>query len=130
MSDDDFNEVWNRACGFDSPALRTHPGDEALHVALVFHGSVMNGGLLDAVQSYRDDEEYPLPRVQQAHTYLGLDATAQVIDHARREVLELADSDLEAAEGRIDATYTLEDDSLERAARSSIDNTPGAFAPP
>lgn len=129
MSDDDFNELWNRACGFDSPALRTHPVDEALHVALVFHGSVMNGGLLDAVQTYSEDDEYPLPRVRQAYSYLGLDETAQAIDRAQREVTELTQTDLEDAEARIDGTYTLEDDDLERAARSCVERAPDVFAP-
>lgn len=129
MNDHDFDELWNRACGFDSPALRTHPGDEALHVVLVFHGSVMNGGLLDAVHIYSEDEEYPLPRVRQAYAYLGLEETARAIDQAQREVTELAENDLEDAEERINSSYALEDDDLQRAARSSIDRAPDAFAP-
>lgn len=129
MSEDQFDALWNRACGFDSPALRSHPGDEALHVALVFHGSVMNGGLLNAVETYGSDEVYSLPRVQQAYSYIGLDEPAQAIKQARRELLELAESDLENAEGRIDASYALEDEDLVRAARSTVDRTPEAFAP-
>lgn len=129
MNDQDFDELWNRACGFDSPALRTHPGDAALHVALVFHGSVMNGGLLDAVQTYSEDEEYPLPRVRQAYAYLGLEETAHAIEQAQREAAELTVTDLEDAEARVDATYALEDGDLERAARRSIDRSPDAFAP-
>ena len=129
MSDDDFFELWDRACGFDPPALRTHPGDEALHVALVFHGSVMNGGLLNAVQTYPDDEEYPLPRVRQAYDYLGLHEITRAIDQAQRESVELDDAGLGDAEARIDATYTLDDDALMRVARDCIDRSPDAFAP-
>lgn len=127
MTDDDFTELWNRACGFDEPAFGTHRGDEALHVAIVFHGRVMNSGLSDAVDGHGEDEVYPLPRVVEAFDLLGLAGTGEVIRRAHEE--RLAAQDLGEAEERIDGTYLLDDEALEAAARRTVDRSPDAFAP-
>ena len=134
MSGEAFEALWNRACQFDSPAISTHEGDAALHVALVFHGSVVNGGLLDAVESYGSDGNYPLPRVLRAYRFLGLDDLAQNIEAARREFEELSGAEHDPArwgqaEDRCNASYPLDDQRLVDAARAGTTRTPGSFAP-
>ncbi|MCI2237221.1 hypothetical protein MO973_04060 [Paenibacillus sp. TRM 82003] len=133
MTDEHFDALWNRACEWDAPAIRTHRGDEALHVALTFHGSVMNGGLLNAVESYGEDREYPLPRVLQAYRFLGLEDVASVIEQVRQEheVLAAADDETrtDVPEERIDASYPLDDEALSAAARAAAEASPQSFAP-
>ncbi|WP_337060823.1 DMP19 family protein [Kineococcus sp. G2] len=133
MTDEEFDALWNRACEWDAPAIKTHRGDEALHVALTFHGSVMNGGLLNAVETYAEDPEYPLPRVLQAYRFLGLDAVASIIERARQEYEEVVGADgqmhEDVPEERIDASYPLDDDALSVAARAAVEASPNSFAP-
>ncbi|NAZ85477.1 DMP19 family protein [Kineococcus indalonis] len=134
MLDDDFDALWNRACRWDSPAVRTHEGDAALHVALTFHGSVVNGGLFDAVQNHREDPEHPLPRVLQAYRFLGLDDVAATVDAARRRHEELAPTPDDearwgAAEEQVDASCVLDDEGLGAAARAAVRARPHSFAP-
>ncbi|WP_049821359.1 DMP19 family protein [Kineococcus radiotolerans] len=133
MTDEEFDALWNRACEWDAPAIKTHRGDEALHVALTFHGSVMNGGLLDAVENYGEDLEYPLPRVLQAYRFLGLDAVASIIERARQEYEELAGADGQVHDDltaeRVDASYSLDGDALSAAARAVVEASPNGFAP-
>ncbi|WP_432497799.1 DMP19 family protein [Kineococcus gypseus] len=137
VSDADFDALWNRA---STPMLITDPdydGDAVLHVALTFHGMVMNAGLLGTLDAYEDELNYPLPWVLQAYRALGLPITAALIEQAQREHQDLAalpEGDEAAArwdeaEARIDATYTLDDAALSRAARAFIDAEPHTFAP-
>ena len=133
MTDEEFYALWNRATEWDAPAIKTHRGDEALHVALTFHGSVMNGGLLNAVETYGDDREYPLPRVLQAYRFLGLEDVASVIERARQEYEDLSAADDEAcwdaSEKRIDSSYPLDDEALSAAVRAAVEASPQSFAP-
>ncbi|WP_369051857.1 DMP19 family protein [Kineococcus terrestris] len=134
MSDEEFDELWNRACQWDSPAIRTHEGDAALHDAIVFHGSVVNGGLLDAVENYARDEGYPLARVVRSYRSLGLGRTADLVERAHREHVELAalPYDQERSgrvEERVDRSYDLDDAALSAAARAAVEASPGRFAP-
>ena len=133
MTDDEFDALWNRAGEWDAPAIRTHRGDDALHVALTFHGSVMNGGLLDAVENHGEGPEHPLLRVLQAYRFLGLDDVASIIERARQEHEELAGADGstggDLAAERIDASYPLDGDALGAAARAAVEAFPHSFAP-
>lgn len=74
---DDANAtvVWNRAG--DALALDPLPGDEALEEMQLFHGLVMNGGLLHALESF--GEQYGLDAAQASYRYFGLDAVADLI---------------------------------------------------
>ncbi|WP_432507226.1 DMP19 family protein [Kineococcus arenarius] len=140
VSDAIFEAIWNRAC---QPELVTAPdydGDAALHLVLTFHGMVMNAGLLGTLDAYDDELNYPLPWVLQAYRALALPITAALIEQAQREheqlVAELAAlpeqqaaARWDEAEVRIDATYTIDDAALARAARSLINETPHTFAP-
>ncbi|WP_432485706.1 DMP19 family protein [Kineococcus esterisolvens] len=140
VSDERFEAIWNRAC---QPQLTTAPdydGDAALHLVLTFHGMVMNAGLLGTLDAYDDELNYPLPWVLQAYRALALPITAALIEQAQREhqqlVAELtvlpeqqAAARWDEAEARIDATYTIDDAALARAARSLINEAPHTFAP-
>lgn len=127
--------VWNRALDLTSPAEATHPGDAALLTVLTFHGLVMNGGLLNAVELHDNDDTYPNDAVVDAYRFLGLEDAAGAIDNAVLEHRDLArdseaDDDVIAdAQERIDATYTLDDTDLEAALAVALANDPEAFAP-
>lgn len=127
--------VWDRALDLASPAEATHPGDAALLTVLTFHGLVMNGGLLNAVELHAHDDVYPSDAVVDAYRFLGLEDAAAAIDNAVLEQRDLVsrddveDEDLDDAEERIDATYTLDDDDLSAALAVALANDPEAFAP-
>lgn len=127
--------VWNRALDLASPADATRPGDAALLTVLTFHGLVMNGGLLNAVELHAHDEVYPNDAVVEAYRFLGLEDAAAAIDNAVLEQHDLRtaedaeDDDFDAAEERIDATYTLDDDDIEAALAVVLANDPDVFAP-
>lgn len=125
------DDIWDRAIGYvEEP---TAPGDRALRDVLTFHGTVMNGGLLNAVESYLDDEEYPLDRVVQGYTYLGLVQTAEVITEGRERFLAADRSsleELEALELDLDPRYEVEDEDLASQLAAKVAAHPGHFAPP
>lgn len=131
--------VWNRALDLESPAAADRPGDAALITVLTFHGLVMNGGLLNAVELHAHDEMYPSDTVVEAYRFLGLEDAAGAIDNAvleQRDLVTLVADDDEdeddvraAAEERIDATYTLSDEDIQAALEVALVNDPDAFAP-
>ncbi|GEP49236.1 hypothetical protein FVP74_09220 [Microbacterium saccharophilum] len=128
------DEIWNRALDLDSPAAATHPGDAALLTVLTFHGLVMDGGLLNAVELHMNDDVYPVDAVVDAYRFFGLEDAGGAIDNAVLELRERAsdedgEDDEDAAEERIDATYTLDDTDVEDALRVVLTNDPDAFAP-
>ncbi|GAA0311440.1 hypothetical protein GCM10009528_31150 [Kineococcus aurantiacus] len=133
VTDEEFDALWNRACEWDAPAIRTHRGDEALHVVLTFDGSVHNGGLLNAVATYGEDPEYPLPRVLQAYRFLGLEDAASIIARARQEFEGFSamadDARGDVAEERINASYVLDSGALSAAVRATVQASPQSFAP-
>ncbi|MBB4138429.1 DMP19 family protein [Microbacterium invictum] len=121
--------VWNRALDLESPAAAERPGDAALLTVLTFHGLVMNGGLLSAVELHANDPVYPADAVVEAYRFLGLESAAGAIDNAVLEERDLDDDAKEAAEERIDETYVLEDEDIEQALEVTLTNDPDAFAP-
>lgn len=131
--------VWKRALDLDSPSAATHAGDAALLTVLTFHGLVMNGGLLNAVELHVHDDVYPVDSVVDAYQYFALEDAAAAIDNAVMEQHGLVhtsqddgfdDADaLDAAEERIDASYTLSDEDIEAALEVALANDPDAFAP-
>lgn len=137
LSQDAIDQIWNRAVEFDSPAQATAPGDAALHTAIVFHGTVMNGGLFNAVESYAIDETYPIDDIVEAYRFFDLESTAAAIERAASEQQELAanenddidDDALEEAEERIDAMYHLEDSDIEDALVMALQRDLEAFRP-
>ena len=133
MTNEELDALWNRACEWDAPAIRTHRGDEALHVVLTFDGSVNNGGLLDAVETYGEDRDYPLSRVLQAYRFLGLEDAASTITRARQEFEDFSamadDARGDVAEERINASYLLDTGALRAAVRATVQASPQSFAP-
>ncbi|MDO5634707.1 MAG: hypothetical protein Q4G34_07535 [Micrococcus sp.] len=123
------DDAWDRALDYGTPL--EEPGDRALRTALTFHGSVANGGLLNAVQMYRDDEEFPLDAAIGAFEYFGLPETARLIqDCDDREEQAQGDEDtLEALEEEFDPQYALEDDELSEALAVALRERPVDFAP-
>jgi len=127
--------IWNRALDLASPAEAPRPGDAALLTVLTFHGLVMNGGLLNAVELHAHDDVYPSDAVVDAYRFLGLEDAAAAIDNAvleQRDLVASSDDDDDVhddAEERIDATYTLEDEDIEAALDVALQNDPDEFAP-
>lgn len=129
--------VWNRALELDSPDDAAASGDGALHTLMVFHGTVMNGGLLNAVESHAADETYPIDAVAEAYRFFDLESAAAVIERAatEQEALEANENDdidddaLEEAEERINEMYHLEDSDIEDALTMALLRDPEAFAP-
>lgn len=124
--------VWNRALELPTPAAASHPGDAALLIVLTFHGLVTNGGLFNAVELHGHDDVYPIDAVVEAYHALGLEDAAGAIDNAALEERDIDDDDDEArrdAERRIDATYTVDEATIESALAAQLRESPGAFAP-
>ena len=78
------NRIWNRACG-EAP-LRTREGDRALTDLLQWHGYIMNGGVLHAVELLSASE---LSNAAAAYGYFGLDAVAYSLSLRERNIEEL-----------------------------------------
>ncbi len=123
------DDVWNRALDLESPGAAERPGDAALLTVLTFHGLVMNGGLLAAVEMHANDPVYPSDAVVESYRFFGLESAAGAIDNAVLEERDLDDESREEAEERIDETYTLEDEDIEHALETTLRNDPDAFAP-
>ncbi|MGV9194534.1 DMP19 family protein [Microbacterium sp. MC2] len=123
------DDVWNRALDLESPDAAERPGDAALLTVLTFHGLVMNGGLLAAVELHANDPVYPSDAVVEAYRFFGLESAAGAIDNAVLEERDLDEESREEAEQRIDETYTLEDEDIEHALETALRNDPDAFAP-
>lgn len=125
---DAFDELWNRACEV-STVTAPHQGDHALHTVLVFHGSVMNGGLLDAVEQYGSDPTYPLPVVLGAYRFLGMADLADRVEHVRIPSPDAAPEDRETAEEQVNAVYDLDDSRLEQVVRQHVHDHPAEYGP-
>lgn len=126
----DANEVYHRALDYERDL--SAPGDRALRDLLTFHGSVWNGGLLDAVENYAKDAEFPLARVIDAYRYFGMEAMAALAKECHDERLAVDDEDSDAGEQlelRFDPRYTLDDEDLTAALHHRISISPGDFDP-
>ena len=124
----DTDEVWNRAVEYERGV--TAPGDLALRDLLTFHGSVQNGGLVDAVGNYAEDLEFPLPRVIDGYRYFGMDGVATLISECAEEREAVGDEDWDAMERlelRFDPRYTLDDEDLTASLRGRLSASPGDF---
>ncbi|GAA4896835.1 hypothetical protein GCM10025789_13350 [Tessaracoccus lubricantis] len=121
-----LDRIWNRALdgGADGD------GDLALAAALVFHGMVMNGGALHAVETI-DPEE--LAEAKDGYRWLGLDQVADLITRIEAEAAALAPGDVEAVEdletSADDDYYALipDDAALQEALAARYDEEPDAF---
>jgi hypothetical protein len=127
--------VWNRATVAADPGARAEleAGDRALAALLLVHGSVMNGGVLHAVEAL-DREE--LARGADGYRYFSLDRAAALIERAAVETPLLPDMPPQHAEDlevSLDAEYfeLIPDDSaIVDAFERMLAERPAAFAPP
>lgn len=126
----DADEVWNRAVEYETDLCAR--GDRALRDLLTFHGTVQNGGLVDAVANYAEDLEFPVARVIDGYRYFGMDGVATLIRacaEARRAIGEEDWDSLERLEMHFDPQYTLDDEDLTGALRARLSDSPADFEP-
>ena len=91
--------IWNRT-GLTDPPLRTRAGDRALTDMLRVHGSVMNSGIVQAVECLNDLE---FADTQAGYRYFGFDDVASLLS-ATRAMLAAGD-DPRPHERRLDHEY-------------------------
>ena len=126
----DADEVWNRAMEYERGLAAQ--GDRALRDLLTFHGSVQNGGLVDAVGNYAEDLEFPLARVIDGYRYFGMDGVAALISECAEERGAFGEGDWDAMERlelRFDPQYTLDDEDLTDSLRGRLSASPADFEP-
>lgn len=127
---DTTDEVWNRALDYETEFSTR--GDIALRDVLTFHGSVENSGLLNAVESYADDDEFPLPRILGAYRYFGLDAAVALISECTAACRATDDDDVDALERlelHFDPQYSIDDAALTAALAARLATFPDDFEP-
>lgn len=121
-----LERIWNRATdnGGDGD------GDLALAAVLNLHGIVMNGGLLNALETI-DPEE--LSEAKDGYRWLGLDSVADLIVQVEAEASQIAAGDAEAIDDlevqADDDYYRLvpDDSALQDALEARYDEDPDAF---
>ena len=124
--------VWNRAAlenGGSSPAT----GDRALADMLAFHGLVMSGGLLNAVELTPVQEQ---ARISAAFQWFGLESITDLITSVRQEI-EAGVLDepgqaevLELTANRDYQAILPSDDVLLAVFQRRLNDDPSAFASP
>lgn len=124
------DQIWNNALG-SKPASKL-PGDVALHMALVVHGLVQNGGVLHAVEGLNATD---LEAGKSGYVWLGLADVASLISEieVRAVTNESADGDLGALEEEANSRYAAavpDDEAIEVAFCDRLAKGPEAFADP
>lgn len=123
------DRVWHRALGLE-PASRL-PGDVAAYAVLEFHGMVMNGGVLHAVEGR--GEEY-VSSAEDAYRWLGLAGVADLIGEVRRTLADrrsTTPATIDELEVESDTRYDSlvpEDSDLEAALGRRIVDSPESFS--
>ena len=127
-------EVWHR--GLLPQPISDLPGDVAVHHALAFHGRVMNGGVLNAIEvDLESGDGAALDTVESAYRWLGLDAVADLVVGVREVVARggarrLRDGErLEAESNRVYDAAVPSDEALEAALRRRVEESPASFSP-
>ncbi|GAA4698412.1 hypothetical protein [Nocardioides nanhaiensis] len=128
------DEVWHRAL-LPQP-VSDLPGDVALHHALSFHGTVMRGGLLKAVEDAIEagDGEH-LDAVASAYLWLGVGEVADLVGRVRSAVeaggtRRLAEAETLERESQQEIDAVMPDDAaLEAVLLAKVVESPGAFSP-
>lgn len=121
--------IWNRALGFGGDR-GSGEGDAALQDMLELHGRIMNGGLLDAVETGTPEG---VGAAIAGYRWMGLHEAADAVAMVRDEVANCALDDDEAAEAlesRANDAYETaipDDATLDRAFRAKLRDTPSAF---
>lgn len=128
------DEVWHRAL-LPHP-ISDLPGDVAVHHALAFHGRVMNGGVLNAVEiDLESGDGAAVDTVESAYRWLGLDAVADLVVEVRRAVTQgdtrrhRAAARLESESNRVYDAAVPDDPALEAVLRRRVEESPASFSP-
>jgi hypothetical protein len=119
----DADKIWNRAV----QGTGGEHGDDALAALLVLHGTVMNGGLVNALETL--DEEQVAAAVE-GYRYFGFDEAADLIVETRIEIDNDADPG-ELEETRDGEFFDLVDDdeTVYEAFTRKLADDPAGFAP-
>jgi hypothetical protein len=102
-------------------------GDKALQAMLLFHGAVMNGGVLDALEAF---DATGLSAATKGHRYFGLGSVADFLVKSRLSMS--SEQDLDEFEAQLDADYSVlvpDDRTLEQKFKRALESRPGDFAP-
>ena len=129
---DTCDQIWNRAAEVDLDGFTPHAGDLALRDVILFDGSVNNGGLINAVEMYAEDEEFPINTIIESFRTIGFDNVAKLIETAHAEWLKATKSDdneaLENLELALDPQYELDGENIEERLRELLASSPNIFA--
>lgn len=119
----DIDKIWNRAASGDGG----EQGDEALAALLLFHGTVMNGGLVNALEVL--DEEQIASAVE-GYRFFGFDDAAALIIETQVELEDDADPE-ELEESKDGEFFDLidDDETVYEALERKLADDPAAFAP-
>ncbi|GAB2882038.1 DMP19 family protein [Nocardioides pacificus] len=129
----DAEDVWSRALDLDAHEQESpRPGDIALASVLRIHGSIMNGGVLNAVEDVFTAEQ--LDAAEHGYRWFGLDEVADLLARTRVDVASgaLSERDLERLERRCDDAYATavpDDAFLSDLLERRVADEPEAFAP-
>ncbi|MGJ9373145.1 hypothetical protein [Nesterenkonia sp. CF4.4] len=123
MNDADF--IWHRALDYDQKL--TAPGDRALRDVLTFDGTASNGGLLNAVESFSEDPEFPLERVIEGFQYFAMERTAILVSSCAARRRSAVDRELESIEIEFDPQYPVAGEDLSVALEAQLSTAPQAF---
>jgi hypothetical protein len=97
------DHIWNRACLDDVSALRA--GDRALAAMILFHGLVMNGGVLHALECM-EPEPQKFEAAMSGYRLFGFDHVADFLTVARSiAVVTLTDDDFDSLEAKLYGRY-------------------------
>lgn len=127
-------EVWQR--GLLPRPISDLPGDVAIHHALDFHGRVLRGGFLKAVDDALEaGEGERLDAAEHAYRWLGVDAVADLVSHVREVVGQggtrrhRAAARLEVECDRVHDSAVPDDEALEAALLRRVVESPESFSP-
>jgi hypothetical protein len=122
--------IWNRACTLDVADLMV--GDRALAALILFHGLIMNGGVLHALECM-ESESQKFEAAMSGYRVFGFDHVADFLTVARSiAVVTLTDDDFDSLEAKLYGRYRdqIPDDStLAERFEAYHSDHPEQFAP-
>jgi hypothetical protein len=122
--------IWNRAA-LEKGGATPDVGDRALADMLAFHGLVMSGGVLDAIEQTSEPD---LARIGAAFRWFGLESVVNLLAPVHRDIQAGALDELDRAEAlelAADRDYQAilpSDEALQTVLRGRLDDDPSAFA--
>jgi hypothetical protein len=97
------DHIWNRACTLD--VARLMAGDRALAALILFHGLIMNGGVLHALECM-ESEPQKFEAAMSGYRVFGFDHVADFLTVARSiAVVTLTDDDFDSLEAKLYGRY-------------------------